>query len=140
MDSNSESLMSLASSISRAWRRRRAGSDSAPAASVPLYAGRCAADLHAAGFRAQFLEFAHPALLAPHLIVLLADPIHGLRLILVQALETPHPIHLGADIQIGAALRDQGQVGGDDPGADARFLQILPANVGRIVAAEAGAA
>jgi hypothetical protein len=38
MVSNSESLISLASSISRAWRRRRAGSDSAPAAS-PLYAG-----------------------------------------------------------------------------------------------------
>src|ERR1700759_5182316 len=33
IDSNSESLMSFASSISRACRKRRAGSDSAPAAS-----------------------------------------------------------------------------------------------------------
>ncbi len=129
MDSNSESLISLASSISRAWRRRRAGSDSAPGG-LAAVCRRCAADLHAAGFCAQLLEFAHAALLAPHLIMLLADPIHCLRLILVQALETPHAIHLGADIQIGAALRDQGQVGRDDSGADARLLEVLPADVG----------
>ena len=63
---------------------------------------------------------AHAALFAPYLIMLLANPVHRLRLILVQALETPHAIHLGADIQIGAALRGQDQVGGDDSGADGR--------------------
>jgi len=62
--------------------------------------------------------------------MLLADPIHCLRLILVQALEAPHPIHFGADVEVGTALRDQDQVGGNDPGADARFFEILPADVG----------
>ena len=68
--------------------------------------------------------------------MLLADAIHGLRLILAQSLEGPHAIHLGPDVQIGAGLRDQREIRGDDSGADAGFLQVLPANVGGLVAAE----
>src|SRR5882672_2743513 len=98
-----------------------------------------AAELHAAGFCAQFLELPDTALLAPHLVVLLANSIHGLRLIFAQAREGPYAIHLGSDVEVGAALRHQGEVRRENSRTDAGFLEILPANVGRLIAAEQAA-
>ena len=89
--------MSLASSISRAWRRRRAGSDSAAAGSARAGIGALtgadltAADLHAARFGAQLLEFPDAALLPPHLVVLLANSVQCLRLILLRNPQTSTP-------------------------------------------------
>ena len=45
------------------------------------------ADLNAAGTRSQFLQLTHAALLAPRLILRLANAIHRLRLVFTQALE-----------------------------------------------------
>ena len=73
--SYSASVMSLASSSCLASCRRRTASPS-----PRRLRRRAGGHLDAAGAGAQLLELAHPALLAPRLVLCLADAIHRLRL------------------------------------------------------------
>src|SRR5215467_3244887 len=59
-------------------------------------------DLDAARTGAQLLELAHPPLLAPGLVLRLADSVHRLRLVLAQALELD---------PLRALRRKRGQIG-----------------------------
>src|ERR1700722_11960955 len=68
--------------------------------------------------------------------MLLSNSVHGLRLILTQSLEGPNAIHFGPDVEVGAGLRDQREVRRENSGADTGFLEVLPANVRRLIAAE----
>src|SRR5213082_922431 len=87
--------------------------------------------------RPQLLELAHPALLAPGLILGLADAVHGLSLLLEQSLELDALRPLRAERgEIGGLARAQRQIRADHSDVQSHLLEILPADGGYVEAAE----
>src|SRR5246127_3130367 len=97
----------------------------------------CGEHLKSARASAQLLELAHPALLAPCLILGLADAVHGPRLLLAQSLELDTLRALRAERgEIGGLAGAQRQIRTDDPDLQCHLLEILPADGRHVEAAE----
>src|SRR5262249_31096848 len=83
------------------------------------------------------LELAHAALLAPGLVLALADAVYGLALLLAQALEFYALRALRAERgEIGGPAGAQRQVRAQHADAQRHLFEVLPADGGDVEAAE----
>ena len=126
--SYSASVIRPSSSISFALRSRSVGI-AARGDEVGRGAGERAADVHAARLGTQLVEVAHAALLAPRLLLRLAERVDLLRLLLAQPLDAHGAAGVAARREIVARERRDGERGAEDAGADVRVVEVLPADV-----------
>src|SRR5512146_145241 len=98
--------------------------------------GRCGGtDLNAARLGPQFFQFANATLLAPRLVLRLADPIHAFRLILAQSGQY-HADWFAAAREVSIREIFDVESRPESPDVHAHFLEVLPANGDRVEAAE----
>jgi hypothetical protein len=91
------------------------------------------------GLRTQLFELANAALFAPLLLVRLADGVQTLRFVFAQAADLDHAGDLSAHRQIAIAQRRDPDGCADDTDAQLRFLEILPAYIRHLEAADQSA-
>src|SRR5204863_318133 len=98
-----------------------------------------AADVDAPRLGTELVEVAHAALLAPRLLLGLTERVDLLRLFLTEAIDADGAAGVAARGEIVARERGNGERGAEHAGADARIVEVLPANVVGDVAAEESA-
>src|SRR6185503_2001798 len=81
-------------------------------------AGERAADVDTSRLGAQLVEVAHAALLAPRLLLRLAERVDLLRLLLAQPFDAHRPAGVAARREIVARERGDGERGAEDAGAE----------------------